>query len=142
MSGDAVPPTDHSGLRVVETGECYRLLRSVPLGRFAFDLHGELCVLPVVHVVDGITICFRTAGASKLTAAVNQDRVAFEADSYHAERWSGWSVLVQGTAEVVSEPLAVRRLEEIAPPWWLPGSADETTWIRVRPLSVTGRTLG
>ncbi|MGL5819395.1 MAG: pyridoxamine 5'-phosphate oxidase family protein [Phycicoccus sp.] len=142
MSGVPVPPTDHSGLRVVDTGECYRLLASVPLGRFAFDLDGELCVLPVVHLVDGITVCFRTAGDSKLTTAVNHDRVAFEADVYHAERRTGWSVLVQGTAEVVSEPLEVRRLEEIAPPWWLPGPADETTWIRVRPLSVTGRTLG
>ncbi|MGL4744659.1 MAG: pyridoxamine 5'-phosphate oxidase family protein [Dermatophilaceae bacterium] len=142
MSGVTVPPTDHTGLRVVDTGECYRLLRSVPLGRFAFDLHGELCVLPVVHVVDGITVCFRTAGDSKLTAAVNEDRVAFEADAYDSERWTGWSVLIQGTAEVVSEPSTMRQLAEVAPPWWLPGSAEETSWIRVRPLSVTGRIVG
>lgn len=135
-------PTDHTGLRVLDLEECLRLLRSVPLGRFAFELDGELSVLPVVHVVDGVDVCFRTTGDSKIDVAANHERVAFEADAYHAERWTGWSVLVQGSAEIVSDPAERQRLASVAPPWWLPGPEDVATWIRVHPHTVTGRALG
>jgi uncharacterized protein len=138
----APQPTDHTGLRVLDVDECLRLLASVPVGRFAFVLDGEISVLPVVHVVDGVDVCFRTAGASKLGAAVDHERVAFEADAYHAERWTGWSVLVQGTAEPVWDETDRNRLDATAPPTWISAHTGGFRWIRVRPQSITGRALG
>lgn len=136
------PPTDHSGLRVLDLTQCLDLLRSVPVGRFAFDLDGELSVLPVAHVVDHLDVCFRTAGDSKIGAAADHERVAFEADAYDARTRTGWSVLVQGTAEIVHDVAATERLEALTPQWWLPPADRPRRWVRVRAASVTGRSLG
>ena len=82
---DAVDtPTDHTGLRVLDLDECLELLASTPVGRIAFELDGEITVLPVAHLVDGVDVCFRTAGESKIQAAVDRVRVAYQADAFDA----------------------------------------------------------
>lgn len=134
-------PTDHTGLRVLTFDECLRKLADCPVGRLAFFHDGEISVLPVNHTLQGLNVYFRTQGGSKIEAAVNSEHVAFEVDSYTARSQEGWSVLVHGTAEVVSDPDELRRLEPIARPSWVPVSQDEMTWIRVRSTAITGRAL-
>src|SRR6476469_320995 len=96
-------PTDHTGLRVLTFDECLRRLAECPVGRVAFLHEGEIAVLPINHTVLGLNIYFRTGGDSKIDAAVNGDRVSFEVDAYNPRAKDGWSVLVHGTAEVVSD---------------------------------------
>jgi nitroimidazol reductase NimA-like FMN-containing flavoprotein (pyridoxamine 5'-phosphate oxidase superfamily) len=134
-------PTDHTGLRVLTFDECLRRLAECPVGRLAFLHEGEIAVLPVNHTVLGLDICFRTSGGSKIEAAVNGDRVSFEADSYNQRAKDGWSVLVHGTAEVVDNPEDLRRLAPIAREPWVPVTPSEMTWIRVRSTAITGRAL-
>jgi nitroimidazol reductase NimA-like FMN-containing flavoprotein (pyridoxamine 5'-phosphate oxidase superfamily) len=134
-------PTDHTGLGVLTFDECLRRLTECPVGRIAFLHDGEIAVLPVNHTVQGLNIYFRTRGASKIEAAVNSDRVSFEVDSYNPRAKDGWSVLVHGTAEVVSDPDDLRRLEPIAREPWLPPEPSPMTWIRVRSTAITGRAL-
>jgi hypothetical protein len=43
-------------------------------------------------------VVFRTASGSKLTAAQEQQRVAFEADSCNLQTRTGWGVLLTGRA--------------------------------------------
>ncbi|SDO89708.1 Pyridoxamine 5'-phosphate oxidase [Pedococcus dokdonensis] len=140
MAGD-IRPTDHTGLRVLDLDECLARLVEVPVGRFAFQLDGELTVLPVVHTLDGIDVCFRTTGDSKIQAAVDHDRVAFEVDQFDARTRTGWSVLVQGTATVVDDDEDVRRLDRVARVPWVPPHEAASTWVRVRTQSITGRAL-
>ena len=105
-------PTDHAGLETLPFDVCLRLLASVPIGRLGFYADGEVVLLPVNHAVDGQDVVFRTASGSKLTAAEEQDLVAFEADDYDLRTRSGWSVLVTGRAMVVyDEAEASRWLE-------------------------------
>ena len=117
---------------------CLRLLASVPVGRMGFYSDGELVVLPVNHVVDGQDVVFRTAAGSKLSAAEGQGLVAFEADDYDPETRSGWSVLVNGRAEVVYEDTEIQRLSRLGLHPWVT-AVDRPFWIRIRPTSITGR---
>ena len=139
MSQPPVPATDHTGLRVMGIDECLERIASVPVGRFAFHLDGETAVLPVVHVLDGVDVCFRTAGDSKIQAAIDHARVTYEVDSFDAETRSGWSVVVNGNAVMADEEDA-QALEDAAGRPWVPD--EGLVWIRVRTQSVTGRELG
>lgn len=133
-------PTDHAGLEVLPLTECLRLLASVPVGRIAFCADGEVVVLPVNHLVDGQGIVFRTAAGSKLSAAENAGVVAFEADDYDARAKSGWSVVVNGRAEILYENTETQRLSGLGPHPWAT-AVDRPFWIRIRPTSVSGRQL-
>ena len=138
---DIVRPTDHTGLEVLDLDECLAKLVAVPVGRLAFHLDGELTILPVVHTVDGVDVCFRTTGDSKIQAAVDRDPVAFEVDQFDASTRTGWSVVVQGTALVVDDESDVRRLDQVARAPWVPPHPGPSTWVRVRTQSITGRAL-
>ena len=136
-------PTDHAGLEILPLDECLRLLASVPVGRVGFFADGELVILPVNHAVDGQDLVFRTARGTKLSAAEGQSLVAFEADEYDQETRSGWSVLVNGRAEVVYDDADIRRLSHLSLHAWVLHSwataAQRPVWIRIRPVSVSGR---
>ena len=140
MAG-VVRPTDHTGLEVLDLEECLARLVEVPVGRLAFQLDGELTILPVVHTLDGVDVCFRTTGDSKIQAAVDHDPVAFEVDQFDASTRTGWSVVVQGTALVVDDEADVRRLDLVARAPWVPPHPGPSTWVRVRTQSITGRAL-
>ncbi len=131
-------PIDHAGLETLPFDTCLDLLASVPLGRLAFFTDGELVVLPVNHVMDGPDIVFRTTQGSKLTAAEQQDLVAFEADHYDALTRNGWSVLVTGRATVVYDEAESGRLGDLGLEPWACG-VPHPFWIRIRPTSVSGR---
>jgi uncharacterized protein len=132
--------TDRSGLEILPLTECLRLLASVPVGRVAFHADGEVVVLPVNHLVDGQDIIFRTAVGSKLSAAEKADIVAFETDDYDAQTKSGWSVVVNGRAEILYENTETQRLDGLGlQPW--PTAVNRPFWIRIRPTSVSGRQI-
>jgi nitroimidazol reductase NimA-like FMN-containing flavoprotein (pyridoxamine 5'-phosphate oxidase superfamily) len=117
---------------------CLRLLGSVPIGRVGFYADGEMVVLPVNHAMDGQDVVFRTAPGSKLTAAGEQEVVAFEADDYDKQRKTGWSVLVTGRATLVYEEAEIERLSQLdLHPWT--ETVDHPFWVRILPTSVTGR---
>jgi nitroimidazol reductase NimA-like FMN-containing flavoprotein (pyridoxamine 5'-phosphate oxidase superfamily) len=131
-------PTDHAGLETLPFEACLRLLASVPVGRVGFYCDGELVILPVNHALDGQDVVFRTAAGSKLSAAEGKNLVAFEADGYDPPTRSGWSVLVNGRAEVVYDDAEVHRLAGLGLRPWVT-TVDRPFWIRIRPASVSGR---
>lgn len=133
-------PTSHSGLEILPLTECLRLLASVPVGRIAFRADGEVVILPVNHVVDGQNIVFRSAAGSKLSAAQRADVVAFEADGYDARTRSGWSVVVNGRAEIIYEDTETQRLDGLGLHPWAT-AVDRPFWVRIRPSSISGRQI-
>jgi hypothetical protein len=64
--------------------------------------------------------------------------VAFEVDHLDGALSQGWSVLVSGHAQAVTDPETVQRLEEQAysMPW---AGGQRELWIRIEPLGITGR---
>jgi len=135
---DMTALADHAGLETLPLEACLRLLESVPVGRVSFYTGGEAVTLPVNHVMDGQDVVFRTNRGSKLSAAGRQDHVAFEADDYDPRTRTGWSVLIQGRAEVVHEDTEIQRLSDLGLYPWVT-AVDRPFWIRIRPTSVTGR---
>ena len=138
--GEKGQPLDHAGLETLPFDTCLRLLSSVPVGRIGFYADGEVVMLPVNHAVDGQDVVFQAAGGSKLTAAEQQELVAFEADDYDERTRAGWSVLVTGRAAVVYDEAETQRLGLLGLLPWACG-VEHPFWIRIRPTSVTGRRI-
>ena len=122
-------PTDHAGLEILPFDRCLQLLATVPVGRVSFFADGEIVVLPVNHVVDGQNPVFCTARGSKLSAAEDQDLVAFETDEYDKRTRSGWSVLVNGHAQAIYEEAEIQRLSHLGLHPWVT-AADHPDQVR------------
>jgi nitroimidazol reductase NimA-like FMN-containing flavoprotein (pyridoxamine 5'-phosphate oxidase superfamily) len=118
--------------------QCRELLGSRGLGRVAFPLGGEIEMFPVNYVSDGVIVVFRTSAGTKLSHATGS-RIAFEVDDWNAVSGVGWSVVLKGIAEEVTEgsdPFSTAlREREIAP--LPPGQHDH--WIAIYPATVSGR---
>jgi nitroimidazol reductase NimA-like FMN-containing flavoprotein (pyridoxamine 5'-phosphate oxidase superfamily) len=132
--------TDRAGLEILHFGDCFLLLESVPVGRIGFLAGGEVVILPVNFLVDGQDVVFRTAAGSKLSAVEVGRYVGFEADSYDAAKGTGWSVVVNGLAEIVDDEEEAARLDAVGAPSW-GGGASGRVWVRIRPTSITGRRI-
>jgi uncharacterized protein len=132
--------TDRAGLEILHLSDCFRLLQSVSLGRIGFVAGGEVVILPVNFLVDGQDVVFRTAAGSKLSAVEVGHYVGFEADSYDAAPGTGWSVVVNGLAEIVESDEETARLETLGLTSWGTGTPGRV-WVRIRPSSITGRRI-
>ena len=132
--------TDREGLEILHLGDCFLLLQSVPVGRIGFVAGGEVVILPVNFQVDGQDVVFKTRAESTLCAAGIGHYVGFEADSYDAATGTGWSVIVNGLAELVDSAEETARLDGLGLSSWGVG-ASGPVWVRIRPSSITGRRI-
>lgn len=131
--------TDRAGLEILHLGDCFLLLNSVPVGRIGFAAGGEVVILPVNFLVDGQDVVFRTGAGSKLSAIEIGHYVGFEADSFDAAARTGWSVVVNGLAEIIDDDAEEEaRLDALGLVSWGEGTAGRV-WVRIRPSSITGR---
>ena len=127
-------------LTAVPEVECWQLLSTAGFGRLGLLVEDRPEVLPVNYILDGETVLFRTAEGTVLTKAAFKV-VALEADRVDVATHEGWSVLVQGVAEDISNAIdanseRMRRLSLVA---WAPGARHR--WFRIKPDKVTGRRL-
>ena len=90
----------HSGIEVIDSDECRRLLAEDVIGRVAVVIGATPMILPVNYAVDGEDIVMRTMPGSRLD--IGQGHAAFEVDSFDRATQSGWSVLVTGHLEEVT----------------------------------------
>ena len=127
-------------LTAVPEVECWQLLSTAEFGRLGLLVEDRPEVLPVNYILDGETVLFRTAEGTVLTKAAFKV-VALEADRVDVATHEGWSVLVQGVAEDISNAIdanseRMRRLSLVA---WAPAARHR--WFRIKPDKVTGRRL-
>lgn len=66
--------------------------------------------------------------------------VAFEIDAIDPETRTGWSVVVHGHVDVVSEDLADAYARTIGVEPWAEGEKPHV--LRIRPTTITGRRIG
>ncbi|SFK99742.1 pyridoxamine 5'-phosphate oxidase family protein [Geodermatophilus ruber] len=119
--------------------ECYRLLRTQQVGRLGVNAEHYPLIFPVNYGMDHHTIVIRTSPGTKLTAASHAN-VTFEVDEIDPIHRSGWSVLVRGLAEEVTDAHGadlVRRTHDAGVAPWAPG--EHGHWLRLIPHHVTGR---
>lgn len=132
--------TDEAGLEILHLGDCFTLLESAAVGRIGFLAGGEVAIRPVIFLLDGQDVVFRTAAGSKLSAIEVGHYVGFEADSYDPATGTGWSVVAGGFAEVVDSEEEAARLDGLGLSS-LDGGAPGRVWVRIRPSTVTGRRI-
>jgi transcriptional regulator with XRE-family HTH domain len=128
---------DTRSLVVMSEKECYARLATHEVGRLAGGVDHVPWVLPVNYVPDGRDIVFTTRPGSPL--ADIRGSVAFEVDDVDRYARLGWSVLVIGVAEAVTDPVEIAGLTEAGGGAWLAGRGE--LWFRIRPGRVTGRRL-
>lgn len=130
----------NDGFRELGRQECLRLLAKVPVGRIVHTRQALPAVLPVNFGLDTDgSVLLRTSAASELVQAIDGTVVAFEADEIDADTHSGWSVVVTGSATVVTDPTERERLTRTGPRSWVP--SPEEVFVRIEPELVTGREL-
>lgn len=128
-------------LRELTTGECHDLLGRHHFGRLAFldPVEAMPTVIPVNYLFHEGDVVFRTDPGSKLTAALHQVPVAFEVDDTDEEQRLGWSVVVHGHLEEVTESSRRDALSATPLAAWAPG--PKAHYVRVNAQQVTGRRI-
>jgi len=122
--------------------ECLRLLGANRFGRLGVALaEGAPVIRPVNYVFDGSSqaVVFRTSDGSKLHAVMQTGEATFEIDGVDESSRTGWSVIIRGVAEEVTNAADIRRLDALGMTPWAPGRKSH--WIRIRARAVTGRQI-
>lgn len=122
-------------ITVLSEDESWDLLASMTLGRLVTVVAGQPEIFPVNFVVQRPTVLFRTAEGTKLLSAVMDDRVAFEADDHNLEE--GWSVVVKGRAEVMSNSADLDKANRAQLLTWTP--TIKQRYVRIAAAEITGR---
>jgi uncharacterized protein len=123
----------------IHPDECARLLASSTLGRLAVIVDGRPEIYPVNHVYDSELGCviFPSNASTKLDAALNWPYVAFEVDGMDPDGEAGWSVLVVGHAEELTDRDAIARAASHRAVLWQAG--PDVRWVRIVASKVSGR---
>jgi uncharacterized protein len=128
-----------SNFAELSRSECEKLLAEHSVGRVGLSAPSGPQILPVTYAYYGKTVVFRTSPYGVLSSLERHRRVAFEIDDIDEERHSGWSVLVLGSAERVTQRYTLSTLWEEGPVPWASGTRN--LFIVITPDSITGRSV-
>ena len=131
---------ERTGLEIIPRPTCVQLLQSQYLGRIAVCIAGHPKIFPVNYVADGETIVFRTAEGTKFDVAVRGQHVAFEIDHFDHLYHGGWSVLVSGRAEDVTDPDDAERYETLGIRPWA-RHPQKPHFVAIEPDFISGRRI-
>lgn len=122
-------------ISVLGDSEAWNLLSSVALGRLVTSFGGQLEIFPVNFVTQKGAVLFRTAEGTKLFSTVMNEKVLFEADDHTADE--GWSVIIRGTARMLSSADEIHQAEESGLMPWVP--TEKLRFVRVTPTEISAR---
>ena len=135
--GSHEPKDQTHAVENLDHHECWRLLRSVSVGRLAVWVDDHPDIFPINYKVDHGTLVFRTAEGTKLQAATGDTPVALEADGMNADTGVAWSVVIKGQAAPVQNPQEVMDTVGLLLFPWQAGKKEH--FVRITPDTVTGR---
>jgi nitroimidazol reductase NimA-like FMN-containing flavoprotein (pyridoxamine 5'-phosphate oxidase superfamily) len=122
-------------ITVLDDDEAWNLLSSVALGRLVTFFGGQLEIFPVNFVVQHQTVLFRTAEGTKLFTTVMNEKVLFEADDHTTVE--GWSVIVRGTARILSSSAEIHEAEASGLMPWV--ATEKLRFVRITPSEISAR---
>lgn len=130
-----------SGIELIDRDECVRLLAADEIGRLAINVGHAPTILPVNYRMDGDAVVFRSDPGAKLDLGTRAP-VSFEIDGFDREQRTGWSVVVSGRLEEVTQYDAQTydRVHELPIDPWAAG--EKSHWLRIVPNHITGRRIG
>ena len=123
--------------------ECLRLLGTTGIGRIVVSVPewDHPMIRPVNYLFDesSQSVLIRSALGSKLHALLRSAKAAFEIDGADAAGRVGWSVIIVGVSEEITNPAELRRIGSLGLEPWAPGHKGH--WIRIRANTVSGRRI-
>lgn len=123
-------------LESVSRRDSIELLSSVVVGRVVFTHSALPAVVPVTFAVLDDAVVLRTSAGTRLAAAADRGVLALEADGIDPVARTGWSVVVTGLAELVTDPIRRGQILSVVEPF-APG--DNDVHVRLPLTVVTGR---
>jgi nitroimidazol reductase NimA-like FMN-containing flavoprotein (pyridoxamine 5'-phosphate oxidase superfamily) len=133
------PADDDRQLVELDRDHCLALLATEQIGRLVFTYRAMPEVLPVNFVRDGDSIVVRLRAGSNAAAACRGTIVAFQVDRIDGDTRLGWSVLVVGRSNEITDPAEQARIEAAPLRAWAGKGHD--FFVRIALDRVTGREL-
>jgi transcriptional regulator with XRE-family HTH domain len=144
-AGLNLPPGQRSAARNptlhdLTEAECLALIAPGGVGRFLFVQAGRGPVaFPVNFKMDTGDVVFRISGESVSAEVVHQQPVSFDVDHLDEALGEGWSVLLTGTAKIISDGRELSRAQALGIQPWAGGDRD--LYVRLSPTQITGRRI-
>ncbi|MGH9264390.1 MAG: pyridoxamine 5'-phosphate oxidase family protein [Acidimicrobiales bacterium] len=128
---------DALGLEILSRPQCLRLMRRRTIGRVVLTIDGHPAAFPVNFALLDDDVVFRSAAGTKLSAASDGTILGFQVDRIDPVLQSGWSVLLQGPASLVTDPAELERARRLGLRPSAPG--DRPHFVRIRAERISGR---
>lgn len=129
-----------NGPEALSRAEAIVLLGTREVGRLVYTRRALPAVMVVSYAVRDGAVWAWTGSASSLARALRGAVVAFQVDDLDLAARSGWSVLVTGLSETVTDAAQVARARTEGPVPWSPGFRG--TLVRIPLTIVSGRRFG
>ena len=130
----------HPVLETLTTQQCREHLAGGGVGRFLFVEAGRGPVaIPLNYLMDGDDVVFRTGGQTSITGGVSQQQVSFDVDHIDDTLSEGWSVLLSGTARIITDPAELQHATALGIEPWAGGDRD--VYVRLSASQITGRRI-
>jgi nitroimidazol reductase NimA-like FMN-containing flavoprotein (pyridoxamine 5'-phosphate oxidase superfamily) len=126
-------------LEVLSAEECLARLGQAKVGRVGVCIGGTPEIFPVNFAILDGAIVFRTGEGTKLHAATRRNVLAFEVDDFDDEVQHGWSVLVTGPSDEITDPDDIHAARNLLSGTWVP--ADRYHVLTIVPERMTGRRI-
>ncbi|MHA7291473.1 pyridoxamine 5'-phosphate oxidase family protein [Arthrobacter sp. MDT3-24] len=115
--------------------QSWKLLEATGHGRLVVSVAGEPDIFPVNYLTSDRKIYLRTAPGNKLAQLTINSRVLLETDGILSDE--AWSVVLRGTARVLTNSAELAVVEELGLKSWVPTLKD--FYVEIVPTSVSGR---
>ena len=123
-------------LEALSAPEALALLATAVVGRVVFTAGALPAVVPVTFAVHAGAVVLRTSAGTRLADAADGGVLSLQADDVDPGTRTGWSVVVTGVSELVTDPLARSAIHGLVEPW-APGRHE--VYVRIPLTVVTGR---
>lgn len=123
----------------IAESECRALLSVGIIGRVAFNSSSGIQIIPLNYIYLDDRIYVRVDATSVLgELGGDSNEVAFEVDYHDDLNKRAWSVVVQGSMEVVTDPGELQTLQSQRrlKPWAI---GKRQLYLRLEPLTISGR---
>ncbi len=126
-----------ANLRTLDRVECLNYLPAKQVGRLGYVTDDGPRIVPLNYTTTPDSIIVRTLAYGEVARCAVDQRVAFQIDDIDEFHQTGWSVLVIGTAKLVSVEDMKQIMYVGAPEPWAEG--PRTLFLQIPLTTVTGR---
>jgi nitroimidazol reductase NimA-like FMN-containing flavoprotein (pyridoxamine 5'-phosphate oxidase superfamily) len=120
---------------VLDEEQSWKLLENTQHGRIVLTAAGETDMFPINYRAHDGVLLLRTAPGTKLAELTINENVLFEADGITSEE--AWSVVVKGTARVLTLSQEIAAAEALNLKTWVPTFKD--FYVEITPSRISGR---